>query len=105
MAESRAFYAEVIGLELSMDMGWIMTFASKDNETAQLSILTKDATAPVHPDVSIEVDDLDSVHARVVASGAEVVYPPTMEPWGVRRFFVRDPNGVTVNVLTHVAKR
>jgi predicted enzyme related to lactoylglutathione lyase len=105
MPESRAFYQDVIGLELAMDMGWIMNFASKDNATAQISILTKDATAPTHPDVSIEVDDLDAVHARVIASGAEIVYPPTTEPWGVRRFFVRDPNGAVINVLTHVAKR
>ena len=103
--ESRAFYVDVIGLELAMDLGWIMSFSSKDNPTAQLSVLTKDATAPTHPDVSIEVDDLDAVHARAVASGAENVHPPTLEPWGVRRFFVRDPNGAVINVLTHVAKR
>ena len=64
MPESRAFYVDVIGLELAMDLGWIMSFSSKDNPTAQLSVLTKDATAPTHPDVSIEVDDLDAVHAR-----------------------------------------
>ena len=95
MPESRAFYVDVIGLELAMDLGWIMSFSSKDNPTAQLSVLTNDATAPTHPDVSIEVDDLD----------AEIVHPPTIEPWGVRRFFVRDPNGAVINVLTHVAKR
>jgi predicted enzyme related to lactoylglutathione lyase len=72
--------------------------------TAQMNIITKDATGPAHPDVSIEVDDLDAVHERAVASGAEIVYPPTIEPWGVRRFFVRDPNGAVINVLTHVAK-
>ncbi len=105
MPESRAFYEEVVGLKLAMDMDWIMTFISKDNETAQLSILTKDATAPTHPDVSIEVEDLDAVHARAVASRAEIVYPPTTEPWGVRRFFVRDPNGAVINILTHVGKR
>ncbi len=105
MPESRAFYEGVIGLELAMDLGWIMSFSSKDNPTAQLAVLTRDATAPTHPDVSIEVDDLDAVHARAVASGAEIVYPPTTEPWGVRRFFVRDPNGAVINVLTHVAKR
>ncbi len=98
MPESRAFYVDVIGLELAMDLGWIMSFSSKDNPTAQLSVLTKDATAPTHPDVSIEVDDLDAVHARAVASGAEIVHPPTIEPWGVRRFFVRDPNGAVINV-------
>jgi uncharacterized glyoxalase superfamily protein PhnB len=46
--------------------------------------------------------DWSAVHERAVKSG---VYPPTTEPWGVRRFFVRDPNGVVISVLTHVAKR
>jgi uncharacterized glyoxalase superfamily protein PhnB len=81
-----------------------MNFGSGDNLTAQISIIAKDATGPTHPDVSIEVDDLDAVHDRAIASGAEIVYAPTIEPWGVRRFFVRDPNGAVINILTHVAK-
>ena len=31
----------------------------------------------------------------------EIVHPLTEEPWGVRRFFVRDPTGVVVNVVAH----
>ncbi len=27
----------------------------------------------------------------------------TDEPWGIRRFFVRDPDGVVVNVASHSA--
>jgi uncharacterized glyoxalase superfamily protein PhnB len=34
-------------------------------------------------------------------SGAEIVHPLQDEEWGVRRFFVRDPNGRVVNVLGH----
>ena len=51
------------------------------------------------------MDDLDAVHARAVASGAAIVHPPIIKPWGVRRLFVRAPNGALINVLTHVAKR
>lgn len=57
-----------------------------------------DIKAHVHPDVSIEVDD---VHARAVAAGAEIVNPVTDEEWGLRRFFVRDPNGAVINVTQH----
>jgi uncharacterized glyoxalase superfamily protein PhnB len=60
-----------------------------------------DVTAGVHPEVTIEVDDVDAVHARAVASGAEIVHPLTDEPWDVRRFFVRDPNGAVINVMQH----
>ena len=100
--ESRAFYEDVIGLELQMDMGWIATFGSRSNPTAQVSVMSTDATAPVTPDVSIEVEDVDAVHARAVAAGYEVVHPLTDEPWSVRRFFVRDPNGAVINVLQHI---
>jgi uncharacterized glyoxalase superfamily protein PhnB len=57
----------------------------------------------VHPDVSVEVDDVYEIHERAVAAGAEIVYPLTDEPWGLRRFFVRDPNGAVINVTEHTA--
>jgi predicted enzyme related to lactoylglutathione lyase len=100
--ESRAFYEDVIGLELRMDMGWIATFVSTANEAAQVTVISRDARAPVPPNLSIEVEDVDACHARAVAAGFEIVYPPTEEPWGVRRFFVRDPNGAVVNVMQHL---
>jgi predicted enzyme related to lactoylglutathione lyase len=99
--ESRDFYENVIGLELQMDMGWIATFVSPANETAQVTVISADATAPVTPDVSIEVEDVDAAHARAVAGGYTVMYGPADEPWEVRRFFVRDPNGAIINVMQH----
>ncbi len=101
-AASREFYENVIGLELGMDMGWIATWGSVSNETAQLTVMSGDATAPVAPDVSIEVEDVDAVFARASERGLEIVHPVTDEPWGVRRFFVRDPNGAVINVMQHV---
>jgi predicted enzyme related to lactoylglutathione lyase len=99
--ERRAFYEDVIGLELRMDLGWIATFVSPSNDTAQLSVMSGDARAPVAQNVSVEVADVDAVRTKAVAGGYEIVYPPTDEPWGVRRLFVRDPNGAVVNVVQH----
>jgi catechol 2,3-dioxygenase-like lactoylglutathione lyase family enzyme len=97
----REFYAEVLGLEVVMDMGWIVTFADPGNPTAQISVMASDATAPVVPDASIEVDDVDAAYAAAQRLGHEIVHPLTDEPWGVRRFFVRDPNGKVLNILSH----
>jgi len=91
----------VIGLEIGMDLGWIVTVGSTSNETAQLILMREDATDPVLPDATIEVEDVDAVHARAVAAGCEIVHALTDEPWGVRRFFVRDPSGKVINVMTH----
>ena len=99
--ECRTFYVELLGFEVAMDMGWIMTFVSPSNPTAQISVMRSDATAPVVPQLSVEVADVDAVHAEAVRRGLEIVYPLTDESWGVRRFFVVDPNRVVLNVMSH----
>ncbi|KOG36460.1 VOC family protein [Streptomyces resistomycificus] len=104
MSHSRDFYG-LLGLEEVMHLGWVMTLASPANPTAQISFFTEERTGPVVPDLSVEVEDVDAVYAQVVASGAEVVRELRDEEWGVRRFFVRDPNGRVVNVLGHRPSR
>lgn len=98
--ESREFYG-LLGFEEVMNHGWIMTLASPSNPAAQISFMSSDKTAPVMPDMSVEVSDVDAVYAALRDSGAEIVHPLQDEEWGVRRFFVRDPNGQVVNVLGH----
>ncbi|MGH2584568.1 MAG: VOC family protein [Dehalococcoidia bacterium] len=84
-----------------MNLGWVMTPASPTNPTAQITLMGSDATAAIQPDFTIEVDDVDAVHTVLLAQNAEIVHPLQDEPWGVRRFFVRDPNGRVVNVVSH----
>jgi uncharacterized glyoxalase superfamily protein PhnB len=98
--ESRSFYNDVIGLEGGDGLDWIMFFGTSQPEV-QLSVMKLDIKAHIHPDVSIEVDNVDDVYERARTAGAEIVYPLTDEEWGLRRFFVRDPNGVVINVTQH----
>jgi catechol 2,3-dioxygenase-like lactoylglutathione lyase family enzyme len=100
-AASKPFYEGVLGLDIAMDMGWIITFASPSNPMAQVSVVASATRAEPHPDISVEVADVDACHAIAQRQGYSIVYPLTDEPWGVRRFFVRDPNGVIVNVVSH----
>jgi catechol 2,3-dioxygenase-like lactoylglutathione lyase family enzyme len=99
--ESRKFYTEFLGFDVVMDMGWVLTFASPSNPTAQITVVRGSDQAVPQPNMSIEVVDVDAVHAKAVELGLPIVYPVTDEPWGVRRFFVADPNGVVINVLSH----
>ena len=101
LAASRAFYRDFLGFEIGMDMGWVINFVSPDNPTAQVIVVRKDQTAAVDPDMTIEVDDVDLVHARAEELGHEIIHPLTDEEWGVRRFFVRDPHGRAINVMSH----
>ena len=97
----REFYTGLLGFQVAMDMGWIMTLVSPSNPTAQVSIVREDASAPVVPQFTVEVTDVDAVHAEALRRGLEIVHPLTDEPWGMRRFFVKDPNGVVLNVASH----
>lgn len=97
---SRAFYTGVLGLDEGPGLDWILFFGSGRREV-QLSVMTLDVAAHQHPDISVEVDDVDDVHARAVAADAEIIYPLTDEAWGLRRFFMRDPDGTIVNVTQH----
>jgi predicted enzyme related to lactoylglutathione lyase len=101
MDESRKFYTEFLGFDVAMDMGWVLTFASPTNPTAQITVMQKTKEATPQPNMSIEVADVDAVHAKALELGLSIVYPITNEPWGVRRFFVADPNGVIINVMSH----
>ena len=98
------FYVGLFGFEVAMAAGWVVTLVSPANPTAQVTLMTRDASAPVDPQMSIEVADVDVVYAEALRRGEDVVYPLTDEPWGVRRFFVRDPSGVVINVLGHVRR-
>ncbi len=99
----REFYSGLLGLKLAMDMGWIATYVSPTNPTAQLSIIRGEGSGVAPPSITIEVGDVDRVHREALARGFRIVYPLTDEPWGVRRFGVEDPNGVVVNVMCHIA--
>lgn len=95
-------HAAVLGVEVLMDHGWIVTLGDRDGH--QLSIMTQDATASVNPAVSCfltTVDEVQTVLGRVVEQGLEVVHLLSEEPWGVTRFFYRDSAGTVINVGTH----
>lgn len=99
---AKAFYGNLLGMELVMDHGWILTFAGAGQQTPQVSIASEGGSGTDVPDVSIEVDDLNEALATMTKAGVRIEYGPVVEPWGVRRFYVRDPFGRLVNILVHM---
>lgn len=99
LAETRDFLVDLLGFEVAMDMGWVVTLASPTNPSVQVTIIGNDD--PAAPGMSVEVADVDAVHAKAVDQGLEIAYPLRDEAWGVRRFMLREPSGLTVNVLSH----
>jgi catechol 2,3-dioxygenase-like lactoylglutathione lyase family enzyme len=99
------FYVGVLGLEVAMyePRSAFLGLASPDNRSAQIVVAAPGVEEP-RPQMGIDVGDpaaVDAAHAEVLRRGLEVVYGPADEPWGIRRFFVRDPSGAVVSVLAH----
>jgi catechol 2,3-dioxygenase-like lactoylglutathione lyase family enzyme len=101
IAAAKRFYGEIFGLNVLMDHGWIVTYGSDAKMTVQISIASQGGSNTPVPDISIEVDDVDAMLKRVKKAGFTIEYGPVNESWGVRRFYVRDPFGKLVNVLSH----
>ena len=99
---ARSFYADYLGLGVEeMNLGWVARYRSVDGR-ASLQLVTRDATSPVDSVLSVHVGDgVDEAYAEAQRRGYEIVHPLTEEPWGVRRFFVRDPDGNVINVVSH----
>jgi catechol 2,3-dioxygenase-like lactoylglutathione lyase family enzyme len=103
-----AFYEDFLGFRRAMDEDGLRMFASPTVPTTQLIVAWPSPTAmdPAVLDlaISVEVDDVDGAYAQARAEGLEVVREIRDEPWGIRRFFVRDPAGRVVNVAAHIAQ-
>jgi catechol 2,3-dioxygenase-like lactoylglutathione lyase family enzyme len=99
--KAAAFYGGLLGLDLLMDHGFIQTYGTDAKMTVQVSFASEGGSGTPVPALSIEVDDLDAVLERVRDENIPIEYGPANEPWGVRRFYVRDPFGKLVNVLQH----
>jgi predicted enzyme related to lactoylglutathione lyase len=99
---ARGFYADYLGLAVEeFNLGWVARYRSPDGP-ASLQLVTHDATSPVDSVLSVHVGDgVEEAYAEAQRRGYEIVHPLTEEPWGVRRFFVRDPDGNVINVVSH----
>nr|WP_163502692.1 VOC family protein [Halomonas socia] len=99
--KAATFYGEILGLDLLMDHGWFRTYGSDEKMTVQMSFGTQGGSGTPVPDLSIEVDDIETAQARFEKASIPIEYGPVSEPWGVRRFYVRDPFGKLINILQH----
>ena len=93
------FYNEVFGLETPFSMGWIAFLSRDATQKVELHTASEGGHGTELPVISIGVDDLEATEAAIRYTGADVVYGPVTEPWGLRRFFFRDPAGNLINVV------
>ena len=106
---STEFYEESLGLSVESQSGDKVTF-----QTGRCSLVIEEdfdeetlAAFGLEPPgdnrgegaiVVVEVDDVDTVHERAQAAGAEVLAPPRDVDWGRRMMLVRDPDGYVLEI-------
>jgi predicted enzyme related to lactoylglutathione lyase len=102
MEQAREFYMDFLGLSVEeMNLGWVARLRTPDGR-AVIQLVTRDESAPVDSQLSVHVgDEVEAAYAEAQRRGYEIVHPLTTEPWGVRRFFVRAPNGTVINIVSH----
>jgi catechol 2,3-dioxygenase-like lactoylglutathione lyase family enzyme len=98
---TKGFYTDYLGLSTEeFNMGWVARYTSPDGK-ANVQLVTHDATAPEDSLISVHTDDVEGAYEEAQKLGYEIVLPITTEPWGVRRFFVRAPDGNVINIVNH----
>jgi catechol 2,3-dioxygenase-like lactoylglutathione lyase family enzyme len=95
---ARSFYRDYLGLdEEDLGLDWVVRFVvPSSGEHVQL--VSRDRTASENPSITVKVDDVDDAYAAARGGGYDIVHPLTTEPWGIRRFFVRAPDGTVLNI-------
>lgn len=107
----RQFYEDLLGVAAQR---WGDDYAEFGLGDATLALFVRarhedlapgSSADPPNPAMLVEIrtDDVDALHARLVAEGRTIVKPPTTQPWGNRSIYVRDPDGNLVNFYTRVA--
>jgi catechol 2,3-dioxygenase-like lactoylglutathione lyase family enzyme len=102
IAAARDFYTDYLGLgREEFNLGWVARYSSPDGRAA-VQLVTGDATAAQDSVISVHVGaDVEAAYEEAKRRGYEIVHPLTQEAWGVRRFFVRAPDGNLINMVSH----
>jgi catechol 2,3-dioxygenase-like lactoylglutathione lyase family enzyme len=107
-----AFYRDVLGFAITWDgVGPYAEFVNEGvrfsmYERAQLPGLlgqTPGYPAGLNGTFELAIDlptsaDADRVYARVIAAGAQPVYAPRDEPWGMHSSMIADPEGNLIEI-------
>lgn len=108
--ESTAFYADLLGLEVTFESGWYTLLRAPEHAQVQLGLVLREHPSvpeafrrpPQGVIVTVEVVDVDVVHARARAAGRPFVQELRDEAFGQRHFMVADPDGALVDVVMSI---
>jgi uncharacterized glyoxalase superfamily protein PhnB len=111
LGECRDFYVRRLGFHVLFEASWFVYVASSDESGHGIAFMAPDhPSTPPGPEavggdgllLTLQVANAASAYDRVRRDGLEVDHPLRDEPWGQRRFGVRDPAGVWVDVVEQI---
>jgi uncharacterized glyoxalase superfamily protein PhnB len=111
LAQSRDFFVQRFAMRVVFEAAWVVLLSHGDEGVIDLALMSSDhPSSPPGPEtfdgrgmiLTLQVDDAAAWHARLAQKDDNVIYPLTDAAWGQRRFMVRDPSGIHVDVVEQI---
>lgn len=111
-ARSAEWFVEHFGFKVGIDIGWYVNtqhpghgnlsldFVHREHESCGAALHGKQVAGTL---LAFVVDDVDAEEQRLRTAGLDFTLPVVTEPWGQRRFQVRGPDGLIIELLQVVA--
>ncbi len=110
LAETKAFYTEILGFGITFENEFYLLMHTPNHE-AEISFLL-----PHHPSqqpvfqqpfqnqgvyLTLEVANVDEMYHQLKAKNIPIEIDLQDEPWGDRHFAIKDPNGIGIDIVTY----
>ncbi|TNC43128.1 glyoxalase [Rubellimicrobium rubrum] len=110
VAPIAAFYVSHFDFRPLFETDWYVHLQKSDDPSVNLAVLQGDHVTIPEPArgraggvlLNFEVDNVDAVHARLVAEGLPILLALRNETFGQRHFITADPSGVLIDVITPI---
>ena len=111
LADCRDFYTRWLGLQPAFEASWFVYLASAGDRPHGIAFMAADhPSQPPGPEtftgkgmfLTLQVADAAAEFERLSSAGVQIAYPLRDEPWGQRRFGLRDPAGTWLDVVQHI---
>ena len=109
VAASARFFTAHFPFETTFESEWYVCLRTRGDRPFELALIEprhasvpegwRDATA-AGVIITVEVENVDQVHARFEEAGLPMHVPLRSEPTGQRHFISSDPTGILVDVIT-----
>jgi catechol 2,3-dioxygenase-like lactoylglutathione lyase family enzyme len=100
LAKARWFWVEALGLQLLSDDGPYIRVGGNGGFAIGIEQILSGVPSKDGPEVTLRVDDVDALTARLRGLGVPIAEGPTDQPWGARHTWILDPDGRRMSIYS-----